>query len=65
MLPHGSTGTRRLPLQARCDALKRGHASVEQQIERLTESHLSEVLGLEEYRRRRYDLEQKAHSLGA
>ena len=45
--------------------MKRGHASVEQQIERLTESHLSEVLGLEEYRRRRYDLEQKAHSLGA
>ena len=52
-------------LQARRDALKRGQVSVEQQIERLTEAYLSEVVGLEEYRRRRHDLEQKAQSLGA
>ena len=52
-------------LQARRDALKRGQVSVEQQIERLTEAYLSEVVGLEEYRRRRHDLEQKVQSLGA
>jgi site-specific DNA recombinase len=52
-------------LQARRDALKRGQVRVEQQIERLTEAYLSEVVGLEEYRRRRHDLEQKAQSLGA
>jgi site-specific DNA recombinase len=52
-------------LQARRDALKRGQVRVEQQIERLIEAYLSEVVGLEEYRRRRHDLEQKAQSLGA
>jgi site-specific DNA recombinase len=52
-------------LQVRRDALKRGQVRVEQQIERLTEAYLSEVVGLEEYRRRRHDLEQKVQSLGA
>jgi site-specific DNA recombinase len=52
-------------LQARRDALRRGQVRVEQQIERLTEAYLSEVVSLEEYRRRRHDLEQKAQSLGA
>jgi len=52
-------------LQARRDALRRGQVRVEQQIERLTEAYLSDVVSLEEYRRRRHDLEQKAHSLGA
>jgi site-specific DNA recombinase len=52
-------------LQVRRDALKRGQVRVEQQIERLTEAYLSEVVGLEEYRRRRHDLEQKAQSLWA
>ena len=52
-------------LQGRRDVLKRGQVRVEQQIERLTEAYLSEVVGLEEYRRRRHDLEQKVQSLGA
>jgi site-specific DNA recombinase len=52
-------------LQARRAALKRGQVRVEQQNERLTEAYLSEVVGLEEYRRRRHYLEQKAQSLGA
>jgi site-specific DNA recombinase len=52
-------------LQVRRDALKRGQVRVEQQIERLSEAYLSEVVGLEEYRRRRHDLEQKVQSLGA
>ncbi len=52
-------------LQARRDALRRGQASVQQQIERLTEAYLSDVVGLEEYRRRRHDLEQKVQSLWA
>ena len=52
-------------LQARREVLQRGQTHVQQQIERLTEAYLSEVVGLEEYRRRRHDLEQKAQSLGA
>ena len=50
-------------LQARREALQRGQASVQQQIERLTEAYLASVVSLEEYRRRRHDLEQKAQSL--
>jgi site-specific DNA recombinase len=36
---------------------------VQQQIERLTEAYLSDVVSLEEYRRRRHDLEQKVQNL--
>jgi site-specific DNA recombinase len=50
-------------LQARRQALRRGRASVQQQIERLTEAYLASIVSLEEYRRRRHDLEQKAQSL--
>ena len=50
-------------LQARRQALQRGRASVQQQIERLTEAYLASIVSLEEYRRRRHDLEQKAQSL--
>jgi site-specific DNA recombinase len=52
-------------LQARRAALTRGHTSVQRQIERLTEAYLAGVLGLEEYRRRRRDLEDKAQGLAA
>src|SRR5215210_4178173 len=52
-------------LQARREALRGGQASVQQQIERLTEAYLAGVVGLDEYRRRRLDLEQKAQSLAA
>jgi site-specific DNA recombinase len=34
-------------------------------MERLTEAYLANIVGLEEYRRRRLDLEQKAQSLAA
>jgi site-specific DNA recombinase len=50
-------------LQARREALRRGQASVQQQIERLTEAYLASVVTLEEYRRRRSALEQKTQSL--
>src|SRR3954447_1393457 len=52
-------------LQARRQALWRGQASVQQQMERLTEAYLASIVSLEEYRRRRLDLEQKAQSLAA
>src|SRR4051794_39787677 len=52
-------------LQARRQALRRGQASVQHQMERLTEASLASIVSLEEYRRRRLDLEQKAQSLAA
>jgi site-specific DNA recombinase len=52
-------------LQARCESLRRGQASLRQQIERLTEAYLAGVVGLEEYRRRRGGLEQQAAGLEA
>jgi site-specific DNA recombinase len=52
-------------LQARQQALRRGQAGVQQQMERLTEAYLASIVSLEEYRRRRLDLEQKAQSLAA
>ena len=50
-------------LQARRDGLRRGQAGIRQQIERLTEVYLAGVLGLDEYRRRRRDLEQREEAL--
>src|SRR5215207_6363603 len=52
-------------LQARRQALRRGQVSVQQQIERLTEAYLAGIVSLEEYRRGRPDLEQKAQTLAA
>src|SRR3982751_900098 len=52
-------------LQARRQALRRGQAGVQQQMERLTEAYVASIVSLEEYRRRRLDLEQKAQSLAA
>jgi site-specific DNA recombinase len=50
-------------LQARREALRRGQASLQQQIERLTEAYLASVVGLDEFRRRRGALEQKGQAL--
>jgi site-specific DNA recombinase len=52
-------------LQARRAALRRGQASVQQQIERLTEAYLAGVVGLDEFRRRRDGLDQKGQALDA
>jgi site-specific DNA recombinase len=46
-------------LQFRQANLLRGRAAVAQQIERLTEAYLSEVVSLQEYQRRRGDLERR------
>ncbi len=52
-------------LQARRESLRRGQVGMQRQIERLTEVYLAGVIGLEEYRRRRYDLEQREQALAA
>ncbi len=50
-------------LQARRTNLRRGRGALRQQMERLTEAYLAAALGLEEYRRRRSDLELRLCSL--
>jgi len=50
-------------LQARCETLRRGQANRQRQVERLTEAYLAGVVGLEEYQRRRRDLEQREQAL--
>src|SRR3712207_8325992 len=50
-------------LQARRDGLRRGQAGIGRQIERLTEVYLAGVVGLDEYRRRRRDLERREGAL--
>jgi site-specific DNA recombinase len=50
-------------LQARRENLRRGRASVAQQIERLTDAYVSGVLKLGEYDRRRKDLERRDATL--
>jgi site-specific DNA recombinase len=50
-------------LQARRSNLRKAHATLERQIERLTDAYLAEVLGLDEYRRRREVLEQRQATL--
>lgn len=49
--------------QARCLALKKAQKSLQQQIERLTQAYLTEVIALEEYRRRRGELESQLQAL--
>jgi site-specific DNA recombinase len=46
-------------LQARRENLRKARVSLEQQMERLTYAHLASVLQLEEYKRRRLELEQR------
>jgi site-specific DNA recombinase len=50
-------------LQARRETLRRGQAGLQRQVERLTEAYLAGVVGLEEYRRRRRELEQREQAL--
>jgi site-specific DNA recombinase len=50
-------------LQARCEQLRRGQASLQQQLERLTEAYLSGVIPLPEYQRRRTELEERQRGL--
>jgi site-specific DNA recombinase len=52
-------------LQARRENLRRGRSSLAGQIERLTEAYLSGVLRLDEYRRRRAELERRDEALAA
>jgi len=50
-------------LQARRENLRRARVHLEQQLNRLTEAYLDEVIPLEEYKRRRRELEQKLEVL--
>jgi site-specific DNA recombinase len=50
-------------LQARRDNLRKARSSLHQQLERLTDAYLRGVIPLDEYERRRSDLEQKACGL--
>lgn len=50
-------------LQARCLTLQKAQKSLQQQIERLTQAYLAEVIALEEYRRRRAELESQLQAL--
>jgi hypothetical protein len=50
-------------LQARKEALRKGHMSAAHQLERLTEAYLQGVLPFAEYQRRRQELEQKQQAL--
>ncbi|MFH5947694.1 recombinase family protein, partial [Roseomonas xinghualingensis] len=50
-------------LRARRETLRRGQTGLTQQLERLTEVYLAGVVGLEEYRRRRHDIEQRLQAL--
>ncbi|WP_236023045.1 recombinase family protein [Dictyobacter formicarum] len=46
-------------LQARRENLRKARVSLEQQMERLTDAYLANVLQLEEYKRRKIELEQR------
>ena len=63
----GRTAAAWLPqeLQARRETLRRGQAQLRQQLERLTEAYLRAVIPLDEYERRRRELEQRAQALAA
>ena len=50
-------------LQARQEQVRKATASLEQQLERLTDAYLGAVIPLEEYRRRRHELEERQKAL--
>ena len=50
-------------LQARQEGLRRAEVSLTQQLDRLTEPYLAGVVSLDEYRRRRGDLERRRQTL--
>jgi site-specific DNA recombinase len=52
-------------LQARRENLRKGRVSIEHQTERLTDAYLAGVVPLEEYKRRRHELEQRLQDLAA
>jgi site-specific DNA recombinase len=52
-------------LQARRENLRRARVSIEHQTERLTDAYLAGVVPLEEYKRRRHELEQRLESIAA
>lgn len=52
-------------LAARRATLRQARAGLQQQLERLTDAYLRAVLSLDEYERRRRDLEQRASALAA
>ncbi len=52
-------------LQARRETLRKGQQSLAQQLDRLTEAYLQNVIPLAEYERRRRELEQKQEALAA
>jgi len=52
-------------LQARRENLRKARVSIEHQTERLTEAYLAGVVALEEYKRRRHELEQRLEGLAA
>jgi site-specific DNA recombinase len=52
-------------LQARRENVRKAEPGLEQHLERLTEAYLAGVVPLEEYKRRRHDLEQKQAALAS
>lgn len=50
-------------LQARRENLRKARVSLEQQMERLTDAYLANVLALDEYKRRRLELEQRQQGI--
>lgn len=52
-------------LQGRRDNLRKAGMSLSHQIDRLTQAYLEHILSLEEYRRRRRDLEERQQALSA
>ena len=50
-------------LRARCSNLKKAQVSLQQQIERLTQAYLAEVIALAEYQRRRAEIEGQLQAL--
>jgi site-specific DNA recombinase len=52
-------------LRARQENLRQGRVALGRQLDRLTEAYLGEVIPLEEYQRRRKDLERRGEALAA
>jgi site-specific DNA recombinase len=50
-------------LQARKEALRKGRATLETQVDRLTQAYLAEIIPLTEYERRRRTLEEKMQAV--
>jgi len=50
-------------LQARCEGQRKARVRLSHQIDRLTEAYLERIVTLEEYRRRRRELEERAEAI--